>query len=587
MIAKTLVVAALAATVTAGPCKPKSLPSDIFSISIESMTESTTPVETTTSGQTTAKSETGLTTESTDLDSITITSSEQSTKTTEAASTTTTSGPSGEAIFLQVNPQRRLAKRDTTFVGNNNPTSCTFATVFHIESEQILQGGVPIYYEGGGYQEFAAQGTPPADAITRAFSITGGDLSWANPAFGEAGFCQTPSDGKVYITFSSKPTDCQSVTLTAYKESQCQNGHIVGLETSSAEVTSAAESTSVGVTTSADGASSAETTTSKQTTSEETTSEETTFEETTSRETTSADDQTSAETTSKETTSGKETSSIEVTKTTEETTFAETTSNSAGVTSSVDACVEGLRNPNGQPDVQSRIHDCSVYNTVTVSPLTSTATLVKRRVLYQMPTAWATPQPMIRRRADDPTDTTIFPTSVPPYATYCDSPSEYYEACSEAGVTAFTTTLPEPETTTTTSTKDICAPKSKFKRAVEYLGYTMSEDWDRDPFATSHEIAANILSRPVYHQLVDVALLTDECEVSSALEDSGNLSVNVSLGTAMPHSLHFLGDDTASEFVKKGISIASGARDIDRFKRASKMFQAVQIDAVVFALMNK
>lgn len=101
---------------------------------------------------------------------------------------------------------------------------------------------------------------------------------------------------------------------------------------------------------------------------------------------------------------------------------------------------------------------------------------------YQIPTAWATPQPKITKRADGPTDTTIFPTEVPSYATYCDSPEEYYEACSEAGVTAFTTTLPEPETTTTTSTSDGCAPLSLGKRGLEYLGYTVSEDWDRAIF---------------------------------------------------------------------------------------------------------
>ncbi|KAJ4246354.1 hypothetical protein NW762_013705 [Fusarium torreyae] len=389
MIAKTLVIAALAATVAAGPCKPKDLPSDIFSVSSDSTLESTTSTE----------SGAGSTIESTVLDFVTTTSSEQSITTTEIASTTTASEPAGEPFILQVVPQRRLTKRDTTFVGNNNPTSCTFATVFRIDSEQLLQDGVPVYYEDQGYQEFTAQ------------------------------------------------------------ENQCQNGHIVGLEESITEATSAAESTSVGVTTSAD-----------ENTSNETTS---------GKETSSVEDTTSAEVTSYFV---DETSSTEATKTSEEITSTETTSHFAEATSSVDACVEGILNLNGQPDLQSRIHDCSVYNTVTVSPLTSTATIVKRRVLYQVPTAWATPQPMIRRRADDPTDTTIFPTSVPPYATYCDSPSDYYEACSEAGITAVTTTLPKPDTTTTTSTSDVCAPKSKFKRAVEYLGYTMSEDWDRAIF---------------------------------------------------------------------------------------------------------
>ncbi|KAH6949458.1 hypothetical protein HG530_014515 [Fusarium avenaceum] len=405
MVAKTLVAAVFAAYVAAGPCKPQSLPSDIFSVT--ESTVATTPAQITTSGHSTTQSEAGSTSESILIDSLTTTSFEQSTQTTEAASTTTSSGPIGEAIILQVNPQRRLAKRDTTFVGNNNPTSCDLATVFHFDSEQLLQDGVPVYYEGEGYQELTAQGTVPAGAVTRAFSITEGYLSWTNAAFGQAGFCQTPSDGKVYITFTSKPTGCQSVTLGSYKQSQCQNGQIVV---------------------------------------------------------------------------DQESSSTEATKTTQEVTSSETTSQSTEVTSSANVCLAGLNDPNGQPDVESRISDCSAYNTVTVSPLASTSTVLKRRVYYQIPTAWATPQPKITKRADDPTDTTIFPTEVPSYATYCDSPSEYYEACSEAGVTAFTTTLPEPDATTTTSTSNGCGPLSKMKRGIEYLGYTLSEDWDRAIF---------------------------------------------------------------------------------------------------------
>ncbi|KAL6922705.1 hypothetical protein FSHL1_006668 [Fusarium sambucinum] len=398
MLAKTLVAAVFTATyVTAGPCKPESL---------RSTTELITSVEATTSGQTTAQSEGEPTTDSTIIDSLTTTSFVESTQTTEAPSATTSSSPAGDAIILQVNPQRRLAKRDTTFVGNNNPTSCDLATAFHLDDEKFLQDGVPIYYEEGvAYKELASQGTPPTDAITRSFSIVGGYLSWTNSAFGAAGFCQTPSDGKIYITFTSKPTGCQSVTLTAYRQSQCQNGQIIDQETTSADTTTSVEQTT-----------------------------------------------------------------------------SDTASQSAGVTTSANVCVAGLNDPNGQPDVESRIQDCSAYNTVTVSPFASTTTLVKRRVYYQIPTAWATPQPKITRRADDPTDTTIFPTEIPSYATYCDSPSEYYEACSEAGVTAFTTTLPEPDTTTTTSTSNGCGPLSKMKRGIEYLGYTLSEDWDRAIF---------------------------------------------------------------------------------------------------------
>lgn len=214
MVSKTLVAAIFAASVAAGPCKPKSLPSDIFS-STESI-DPTTPVETTTAGQTT-QSEGASSTELTTLEPLTTTSFDESTQTTEAASTTTSAGPAGEAIILQINQRRRLAKRDDAFIGTNNPSSCDLATVFRITDEQLLRNGVPVYYEGEAYQEFASQSTPPAVAVTRAFSVDGDYLSWTNEAFGAARYCQTSSDGKVYIIFTSKPTDCQWVTLTAYK----------------------------------------------------------------------------------------------------------------------------------------------------------------------------------------------------------------------------------------------------------------------------------------------------------------------------------------------------------------------------------
>lgn len=194
MIAKSLVFAVLAAHAAAGPCKPDGVSSNTLS---------------------TSTSETSI------LDSVTTTTSEQATTTTEAAATTTSASvPAGEAIILQVNPRRRLSKRDTIFVGSNNPTECTFASVFHLDGGKLLENGVPIYYAGSGYQELAAQGEPPADSVTTTFSITGGRLSWTDSSFGEAGFCQTESNGQVYITFGSEPVGCETVTLTAYKGMQ-------------------------------------------------------------------------------------------------------------------------------------------------------------------------------------------------------------------------------------------------------------------------------------------------------------------------------------------------------------------------------
>jgi hypothetical protein len=188
MIAKSLVFAVLAACAAAGPCKPGGVSSSTLSAS-ESTSEPTT--------------------------------SDQVTTTTEAATTTTSASvPAGEAIIFQVNPRRRLSKRDTTFVGSNNPTECTFASVFRLDEGKLLEDGVPIYYVGSGFQELAAQGKPPADSVMTTFSIASGRLSWTDSSFGEAGFCQTESDGQVYITFGSEPVGCETVTLTAYKGMQ-------------------------------------------------------------------------------------------------------------------------------------------------------------------------------------------------------------------------------------------------------------------------------------------------------------------------------------------------------------------------------
>lgn len=173
MIFHTLVLASLAAHVAAGPCRPGAT-----STSIAAATTSTDAPPTTTS----------------------------------------TSELPRDAIILEINPVvRPLAKRDTRFLGSNNPSECTFASVFRLNSNQLLANGVPIFYAGQGYQELTAHGQPPVDGITTKFSVVDGKLSWTNDEFGEAGFCQDGTDGKVYITFGSTPPDCESVTLTVYK----------------------------------------------------------------------------------------------------------------------------------------------------------------------------------------------------------------------------------------------------------------------------------------------------------------------------------------------------------------------------------
>ncbi|KAI1051737.1 hypothetical protein LB506_003795 [Fusarium annulatum] len=122
---------------------------------------------------------------------------------------------------------------------------------------------------------------------------------------------------------------------------------------------------------------------------------------------------------------------------------ATTTSDSESTTTAPpdDSCVQSLTLNNNGPRFTDKIADCQDFNVVTVSSYEVTQTVYKRGNVIIIPTN------AIVRRAEGEAATTIFPSGVPAYATYCDSPSAYYEACSELGVTAFTTTIPEPTTT--------------------------------------------------------------------------------------------------------------------------------------------
>ncbi|KAH7184518.1 uncharacterized protein B0J16DRAFT_371496 [Fusarium flagelliforme] len=162
--------------------------------------------------------------------------------------------------------------------------------------------------------------------------------------------------------------------------------------------------------------------------------------------------------TSYETSFTEETSSAAVTETTDvvptttvsiatsdATTTAEVTptSDSESTTTSADVCVASLTAEGGEPPLSSREADCHDLNIVTVSSYEVTQTVLKRGNVIIVPTN------AIVRRDEGDQATTILPTGTPAYATYCNGPAAYYEACSELGVTAFTTYIPEPTFTET------------------------------------------------------------------------------------------------------------------------------------------
>jgi hypothetical protein len=144
---------------------------------------------------------------------------EQTSSAPASASTSVDFDPTGQAVIFAVTPSQGTRKRDLGgFVGSGGPDVCTFATVYTLGQGQLFDGGLPIAYNGEAFQPLRSSSVPSGDAITTTFSNDGGVLSFTSPSLpgGRASFCQTPSDGQVYLTFTSRPSGCQPVTLTIY-----------------------------------------------------------------------------------------------------------------------------------------------------------------------------------------------------------------------------------------------------------------------------------------------------------------------------------------------------------------------------------
>ncbi|KAG5659109.1 hypothetical protein KAF25_000311 [Fusarium avenaceum] len=144
-------------------------------------------------------------------------------------SATTDTSTDGELVILRVvtdvPENERLRRRDIGgFIGSQSGI-CDNADIFTLLDGQLLAGGNPVYYNGEGFKVLRAQGRTPSGAITRTFTRDGNKLRFQSSRFptGEAGFCQTPSDGQVYITFSSEPAGCIPVTILVVSSEQCQD----------------------------------------------------------------------------------------------------------------------------------------------------------------------------------------------------------------------------------------------------------------------------------------------------------------------------------------------------------------------------
>ncbi|KAF5227717.1 hypothetical protein FAUST_11595 [Fusarium austroamericanum] len=160
------------------------------------------------------------------------------TATSTEASATTTGAVSGQNVILFIAPpaneNRRFVKRAPgRFVGGSDTVEiCTNAAVFTLADGQLLDNEDPVSYNGNPYEQFGGQGSPPDGAITREFASVNGVLTFSSRSLpgNSAGFCQDGS-GQVYMTFGSSPPRCDPILIRAYAVERCQNGQIIGLDT--------------------------------------------------------------------------------------------------------------------------------------------------------------------------------------------------------------------------------------------------------------------------------------------------------------------------------------------------------------------
>lgn len=110
-----------------------------------------------------------------------------------------------------------------------------------------------------------------------------------------------------------------------------------------------------------------------------------------------------------------------------------------------------------------------------------------------------------------------------------------------------------------------------------------------DPAGIGPEIIAKLLSDPKNTQNADIFLLADQAELESAIQAAGGVKVPIS-PTAGPDGVQLLDDMSASSFgtiPAQQTSKAAGQRTIHQLRRAVELARNGQVDAIVFAPLNK
>ncbi|KAJ4051246.1 hypothetical protein NW756_003605 [Fusarium oxysporum] len=145
---------------------------------------------------------------------------------------TTAPGPDDQLVVFRIVPdtdssrRRRLKRALGGFIGSTSEI-CQDASAFSLSGGRLLDGRRLIYYNGEDFKELRGQQTtPPRGAVATTFAGDGGFLRFRSPDLpnGEAGFCQSPGTGQVYITFASSPPGCVSVRLSVVGVDECEDG---------------------------------------------------------------------------------------------------------------------------------------------------------------------------------------------------------------------------------------------------------------------------------------------------------------------------------------------------------------------------
>ena len=109
-----------------------------------------------------------------------------------------------------------------------------------------------------------------------------------------------------------------------------------------------------------------------------------------------------------------------------------------------------------------------------------------------------------------------------------------------------------------------------------------------DPAGIGPELIAKLLSDNSNLQKADIVLLADKSELDAAIADAGGVNVPIAT-TAGSRGIQILDDGSAPKPSNSRAqhSVAGGERCLHQLRRGLKLAQAGEVDAIVFAPLNK